>query len=124
MILWIIYIIADASVNWYWIVKRKTVPNYILLTIVRGLFLILIGISIPILTYLHLALWVPYCVTSFWLFFDPLLNTLRGNKWNYIGGNSTIDKFGRKNPKSYWRLKVASCILFIISTAILCWFKY
>lgn len=38
----------------------------------------------------------------FYLVFDYALNWAVGNKWNYIGGTSEIDRFWRKHAK--WQL--------------------
>lgn len=105
MIYWILYIVIDALVNWYWIEKLKSVPNYIMLTIVRAWFFILVGITVPVEPDTFLD-WLLFTTCSFWVFFDILLNTLRGKKWNYLGENSFIDGLGHKYPIPYWIAKI------------------
>ena len=104
MTLWIGYILIDALVNWYWIEKMNTVPNYVLLTIVRGWFFILVGITIPIEPETFLE-WVLFTTCSFWVLFDLTLNLLRRKKWNYIGENSFIDGLGLRYPIPFWACK-------------------
>lgn len=114
VLVWLGYIIVDAIVNWYIIEKRKVVPNYITLTIVRGWAFILIGILIDVEPNQFIQ-WFGFATCSFWLIFDTLLNKLRGKKLFYIGTNSRIDQFGLKHPVIYFSLKVVAIILAILS---------
>lgn len=114
MIYWLIYIILDSIVNWYWIEKIKKIPNYLILTIVRAWFFILIGITVPITPQTFVE-WFLFTSCSFWVIFDISLNKLRDKGWRYIGENSFIDRVGKKHPVFYW---VAKTIAFIL----LMWF--
>lgn len=109
MILWFIYILIDAFINWYWIEKRKTVPNYMILTIVRGWFFIVIGITVPITPDIFLE-WLAFTTCSFWVLFDITLNLLRGKKIIYLGENSFIDSLGRKYPIPFLIAKCAAIL--------------
>ena len=42
----------------------------------------------------------------FYLVFDYLLNISVGNRWNYTGGTSEIDRFWRKHPKLQLPFKI------------------
>lgn len=112
--IWGIYIFLDALVNWFWIEHKRQVPNYPVMTITRGWFLILTGIYYDI-NDSTIFWWITFCVFSFWVFFDAILNTLRGDNIFYIGTNSKIDKFGRKNPELYFVLKVIALLITILS---------
>jgi len=112
MILWLFYIVLDALVNWYIIEKRKIVPNYIQLTIVRGWAFILIGIAINLQEW-QLLWWFLFTATSFWLLFDILINLFRGKNIFYRGENSMIDKFGTKYPAVYFLLKLTALLILI-----------
>jgi hypothetical protein len=108
MILWLIYILLDAGFNWWLIEKKKTEPDYLWLTIGRWFFMILTGISVPIEDEAGLGLWVLYTSTSFWIFFDLLINWFRKKPVFYRGENSKIDQFGNKFPIPYFILKLAA----------------
>jgi len=112
MILWIIYIVLDALVNWYIIEKKKIVPNYIQLMIFRGWAFILIGIAINLQEW-QLLWWFLFTTTSFWLLFDILINLFRGKNIFYRGENSMIDKFGRKYHSVYFLLKLTALLILI-----------
>lgn len=118
-LLWFIYITIDAISNWYVIEKKNQVPDYLLITIIRGMAAILFGGLIIDLQPVDFWTYLGFTMSSFWLFFDPLLNTLRRKSFFYIGTNAQIDKFGLKYPISYWSLKVAALVICIISLIIL-----
>jgi hypothetical protein len=112
MVYWIIYILLDVLVNWYWIEKEKQVPNYILSTIVRGWFFILIGITMDIEPSNFIS-WALFTFCSFWVLFDLSLNFLRGKEWHYLGENSKIDQLGLKYPLPFWIAKLIAFFLMI-----------
>lgn len=112
LILWPLYILLDAIVNWWWIEKEKSVPNYLVLTIVRGWFFILIGAAVGV-TPESFPGFLLYCTTSFWVLFDPVFNKFRSKPFFYLGENSTIDQLGKKYPLPFWVLKTVSLIYFL-----------
>jgi hypothetical protein len=120
LFVWIIFILADAFVNFYQIEKVKTVPNYYQSTIIRGMASILHGIlansqSLDDFKWLFL-----FQITSFWLIFDLTLNKLRKKPLFYVGSNSLIDRFFRKKP--VWILVFAKVVAVFV--AILSFIKY
>lgn len=118
MILWIIYIVIDAIFNWWWIEKKKSVPDYIWLSIGRWMMMIVTGISIPIENEIEMGWWVLYTGTSFWILFDLLINRFRNKPLFYRGENSKIDQFGNKYPVLYFILKgiaVAGLIVSVVN---------
>jgi hypothetical protein len=110
MTYWILYILLDALVNWYWIEKLKKIPNYLTSTIVRGWFFIVIGITVPVTPETFIA-WFLFTTCSFWVLFDLILNKLRGKPWNYLGENSFIDSIGKKHPSVYWIAKIVALVM-------------
>lgn len=113
MILWIIYILLDALGSWYLIEKKKKEINHLVATLVRWWAMVLIGITVPITEHTLLP-WMVFTSTSFWLFFDPLLNLFRGKPFFYIGENAKIDKFGHDRKLAYWGMKVIALLVMII----------
>lgn len=117
LLLWIAYIFLDVWINFYIIEINKSRPNYLLMNIVRGGVFILYGAFVwdfqANFWYLNIAI---FCVTSFWLCFDILLNRFRRKHLLYIGPESGwIDRFGFKNPALYYACKVAALVLLIMS---------
>jgi hypothetical protein len=112
--IWAIYIFLDALINWWWIEHKRQVPNYIVLTITRGWFLIIVGILYDINEF-NIGWWMLFCTTSFWVMFDPTLNIMRNLNVFYIGTNSKIDSIGLRYPVLYWIAKVIALILVVIS---------
>jgi fatty acid desaturase len=110
MLQWIAWILIDIVANWYWIEKRKKVPNYVALTIIRGWAFIAAGISIG-LEPIGFIPFLVYCLWSFWVFFDLGLNIMRGKKWNYLGENSFTDSIGKEHPTLYWVSKVVGAVI-------------
>jgi hypothetical protein len=82
----------------------KTIPNYVVSTIVRGWFFILVGIMVAVTPETFLE-WLLFTTCSFWVIFDLALNLLRRKKWNYLGENSFIDGLGLKYPIPFWVCK-------------------
>ena len=113
MILWLFYIIIDAIANWYMIEKKKSVPDYLPMTLFRGLMLIVIGSLVFHTTLENVWQWILFSTTSFWLLFDILINLLRGKNIFYRGENSAVDKFGRKYPAVYFILKLTALLILI-----------
>ena len=118
-LLWLIYILIDAVVNWYTIEKKKQVPDYLLMTIIRGMIAILFGAFALDLQQHKLWPFLGFTAGSFWLLFDPILNLMRGKSLFYVGTNAQLDKFGLKYPILYWGLKVAVTVLTIYSFVVL-----
>jgi hypothetical protein len=112
--IWITYIFIDALFNWYLIERRKTVPNYVQLTLVRGIAAILYGAFILDVQEGQLLQWFLLTACSFWILFDILINLFRGKYIFYIGTNSKIDQFGIRFPLLYWLLKLICLTLLIL----------
>jgi len=104
--IWILYIILDALVNWYIIVKKKESPDHFVMTIIRGIAAIIYGGFIIDVTPSLFWYWFFFCTTSFWVLFDPLLNVLRGLNPFYIGQTAKLDQLGNKYKPWYWLAKV------------------
>lgn len=119
LLLWFAYIAADIAINYYIIEKRKERPNYLLLNIIRGGAFIVYGAFIwnTQANWYTFYLFV-FCVTSFWLMFDLVLNTIRGKHPLYIGPESGwIDRFGVKYNAIYYAGKILAVVALLWSIA-------
>jgi hypothetical protein len=105
--IWIIYILIDAVINWWWIEKKKSVPDYLWLTIIRANFAIAYGgFILDVSDFESASKWFFFVTCSFWVLFDLTLNLLRSKSPFYIGTNSFIDRLGNQFPSAYWALKL------------------
>jgi len=113
MITWFLYIIAEALIQAHYI-KEGNRPNYLQLFIIRGMASIFHGVIVnvqpyPWYDYPLLVLWQ---ASSFWIFFDLILNELRGKPLDYKGENSgwldSLPEFW------YWIGKCLSLLMFIV----------
>lgn len=108
--IWFLYIILDALANWYVIEKKRTPPNYTILTIIRGMAAIVYGIYIDIQVGETLY-WLAITVLPFPFVFNTTLNLLRGKPIIYFGkASGWIDSFVVKH-----NLQVAYFILTVLS---------
>lgn len=97
---WLVYIAACIVLNWYNITIRGKKPVYFASNQWRAFFGIIfliimsaqdgfngIDFAYPrtLIPYIPHAV---YILSSFYLFFDPGLNWLRGKRWNYRGKSS------------------------------------
>lgn len=114
ILLWLLYILVDAYINWYIIEKKKTSPHHGIMIILRGMAAIIFGACIDTQEHQILQL-VIFTGGSFWLLFDPILNLMRGKSPLYIGKTSKIDTLGNKYPKTYWILKVVILISVVVA---------
>jgi hypothetical protein len=110
--IWLIYIIAEILIHYWWIEIKKSRPNYFVVFIIRGIAAIIYGAYIDVQ---NLTEWLPVItmqVCSFWILFDLGLNLLRNKPILYKGKNSGwLDKL----PNSiYYTLKIICLIILII----------
>jgi len=112
MIFWIVYILAEAFLQ-YKSISKGNKPNYLQLAIIRGVFSILHGVLIDVQDIKEYGILVLWQITSFWLIFDPVLNKLRKKSFFYKGKTSGwLDKL--PNPL-YFYLKIFALLLMIIA---------
>lgn len=109
--IWLLYILTEVIINWYLIEKKKTEPNYLQLTMIRGIAFILYGVLVDVKTYTEIIQLFLYCTASFWLLFDIGINLFRRKHIFYLGTNAKIDNFGRLYPYIYWTIKSTYIIL-------------
>lgn len=126
MITWLLFISAELLRNLYYIAGKKVSPDYDGSVIIRVFFGVVVlfkenpyldpvGSSFTLLPALPFAVWQ---IASFYLLFDPILNIVRGKKWNHRGENS--GKFFDKLPLPVWYgLKIVTLGLFIYTSIIL-----
>lgn len=110
LLIWVLLIGLEVFRNWYMIENKKSKPNYLVSFILRGMAFILYGSLIWSTKYEWFTFTIfLYCVTSFFILFDPLLNITRGKDWYYVGHSSGwIDRFatsGKIQRVAYWTLK-------------------
>jgi hypothetical protein len=86
--IWLLYIAIDATINYWWIEVKKKRPDYLLMFIARGIFVILYGVYIDIQNPREWWPILAFQLSSFWIIFDLLLNSLRGRNLLYKGKNS------------------------------------
>jgi hypothetical protein len=118
LLVWIAYISFDVWINYRIIEVNKRRPRYLLLNIMRGSAFVLYGRLVwdmkPEIWYLNVLL---FCVTSFWIGFDSVLNLTRGKHMLYIGPQSGwIDKWGVSNPVLYYLCKFFALIILVLAT--------
>jgi hypothetical protein len=98
MILWLLYIITEAYIQ-YNLIKIGWKPNYIQLFLIRGVFAILHGAFIDVANWYEGGILIGFQLCSFWILFDLILNKLRGKVWDYKGKDSGwLDKI----PYTYY----------------------
>lgn len=122
---WLLYIAACIYLNYFNITIRKKKPVYFASNQWRvffGLVFLLImsaqdgfnGIDFAyprtMIPYIPHAV---YILSSFYLFFDPGLNWLRGKRWNYRGKSSGY--LDRSKIVFYYALKLVCLIGFVYS---------
>ncbi len=93
MILWLIYILIEAYIQ-YRSIKAGNKPSYLVLFIIRGMVSIFHGILLDVQygTYQYPIL-LGFQICSFWIIFDLFINFLRKEPILYKGNNSGyIDK--------------------------------
>lgn len=121
MIIWLIFIGLEIYRNYFLIKKKKVKPIYIHSFIIRAISGILIAISTdPFGLWLNIIQSVPIIVfeiTSFYILFDPILNKLLSNKWNYRGLESGW--FDSLPLPIYYIMKILCIIGLIVSIIIL-----
>lgn len=121
MLIWLLFIGLELYRNYYLIKIKRLKPIYIQSFIIRAVSGILISISTdPFGLWTNIIEVIPFIVfeiTSFYILFDPILNILLGNKWNYKGLESGW--FDSLSLPMYYIMKILSLIGLIISTIIL-----
>jgi hypothetical protein len=88
MLIWIIYILSEAYVQYRYI-KAGNKPFYLILFIIRGMASIFHGILLNVQygTYQYPIL-LGFQICSFWIVFDIFLNSLRKESFLYKGKTS------------------------------------
>ncbi len=76
----------------------------------RALFRVLVLFIISVLFNTHVLI----LLSVFYLVFDTMLNVFWGQKWNYIGQTSTLDKFKRRFGKYATAVDIASKISILL----------
>lgn len=126
---WLIIIAATIFLNWYRIKRRGLKPHYFAATWSRAIFGLICfiimtadnGFNAPDFAYpVTLIPYLPHAVyiwSSFYVFFDPGLNALRGKRWNYRGKSSGW--LDRSKIIFYYALKVICLIGFVTSIVVL-----
>lgn len=124
MIYWLIFISLELWRNYYLIEKQKIKPDYGGSFIFRAFFgMVCLIIANPYfdpagnpLTILQALPFAVFQLSSFYLLFDPILNLLRGKKWDYKGKDSGwLDKL----PIGfYYALKIV-CLAGLITSLII-----
>lgn len=117
LLVWIAYVAFDVWINYRIIEVNKSRPNYLLMTIFRGVAFIVYGSFVWDFQYelWYLNVFI-FCTTFFWITFDITLNLIRGKHWLYIGPESGwIDRWGVKNRDLYYVLKVMTAIVMVLS---------
>lgn len=117
MLIWLLYILFDASLNWYLIVKKGIKPTYLKLFFMRVAAAILYGglwlkVGYNYVEVGHFALQV---LLLFPFLFNTLLNTFRKLPLDYVGEESGwIDSkvYDLKMQRVYYWVTL---ILFIIA---------
>lgn len=71
--IWLLYILIDSLANWYWIVKKKKVPNYLVLFLIRGT----VAVGCLLLNTDPFWVWLGKVALPFPFMFNTLLNTWR-----------------------------------------------
>jgi len=120
LLAWVVVIIAFVAWDYYEIVKKKTRPNYLLENIIKGVLFILYGVYIfDTQNDLRTVALVVYALTSYWIMFDLLLNSVRHLDPFYIGKTSGwIDRFAHINSTTfvaYWVAKGLAAYGFVSS---------
>jgi hypothetical protein len=96
---WLAIVVIEGLIQFYLIEKKNVTPNYGIVNTIRFMISILHGVFLDAQNgwhYLDILFW--QCSTH-WLIFGPLLNTLRGKSFWYLGAESgTIDPFLLKHP--------------------------
>jgi hypothetical protein len=113
--IWLLYILADSLANCYLIENRKTVPNYIVLFLIRAICAIIYGAYVLDVHEETFLLWLGQVTLPFPFFFNTLLNTWRRKDIDYVGEHSGwIDSFVFKHKlqRPYFWL---TFILFVIA---------
>jgi len=118
--LWFLVIVAFVALDYFEIVKKKSRPNYLLENILKGVCFIIYGAFIwnTQNNYRTVAIFI-FCVTSYWILFDLILNSVRHLNPFYIGRNSGyIDRFAYINKATfiaYWTLKILAVTMCVQS---------
>lgn len=98
--IWLLYVLIDSVVNWYFIEKKNTVPDYGKLFVIRGGAAILYGGLIMDVQYTlgYFLSWIIITVFTFPFPFNVSLNTFRKRELEYCGAESGwIDEFVAKH---------------------------
>ena len=86
--IWILYILIEAVVQWYFIEKKKVRPHYLQLFIVRGIFAVIYGVVVLKTEQDTVWRWAGQVILPFPFIFNQTLNILRGKTYDYVGENS------------------------------------
>lgn len=116
--LWLIYILLDALVNWFVIEKQEEKPFYLILFLIRGGAAVLYGAFVLDVqaNSRECFNWFIQVTFPFPFVFNTTLNLLRGKSVSYFGAESGwIDSFVVKNKLQVLYF-VLTIILFLIST--------
>lgn len=125
MIFWLLFISLELYRNYFLIEKKKVKPDYMGSFCYRVFFgAVCLIIANPNFdpagdpfTIIQALPFFIFQLSSFYLLFDPLLNLLRGKKWNYRGEDSGwLDKLPLW---AYYALKVICLAGLVYSTIIL-----
>jgi hypothetical protein len=113
---WLLIVGAWVLIDWYQIVRLKRSINHLVEFILRGALGLLYGIVIFNVQMGMSGVWVIlFEATSFYLFFELVLNLARGLAFDYIGRTSAIDRFLYSRRPLYYLLKLASAAGMVIS---------
>lgn len=123
----IITLLLDVITDFYLIEVKNKSPKHI-----TGAILRILGIALSIwilrkdLNSWQLSFYTATCFSFFWIFFDLILNLLRGKEWYYIGISSDKDEdswidtlLESYNGKKVFFYKVGIFIFFLLITVIL-----
>lgn len=119
MICWIIFIAGEIWRNWYLIERKQIKPNYLGSFMIRA-FAAIVCLAIMNQTFDpgYLRSWyevspdILFECASFYLFFDPILNKLRGLEIDYRGAES-----GWLDPalsRTAWWILKGACVVYLV----------
>jgi len=114
---WLALILINVYIDWRLIKSGKGV-NHVVETVIRiavGILYagLVFGVRRPDEHFQWVAL---FEATSFYLFFELLLNKARGLDWFYLGNTAVTDRWFKKNFPAYIGLKGFALALFLLST--------
>lgn len=123
--IWLSFIFFEIGRNYFLIEGLEVRPHYGYSAMIRFAFgAIFLFVRHPefdplgdVTTIFPAVTYACFQWSSFYLLFDPLLNILRGKKFNYQGKNSgTLD---RRPQAKYYLLKIASAVVLILSLIVM-----